>query len=179
MDTIVKVEITAVTFSKEATDVMIEHLSEGYPEEACGFLGGHGSEITRAIPMSNVAMKSARFALYQFDPLEMVAAYQTLESEGLDFIGTFHSHPRSSAYPSGIDTADAREDCVYTIVSLRDLYNAKKDNVVYVGAYRILKDDYYADSWMTVDKGDGKGYMQRWIGDESEIMTLDVTLLDE
>ena len=58
---------------------------------------------------------------YLVDPAEHVALLKRLRGGPRDVIGAYHSHPRSPAWPSPSDIADAfSAHFVYVIVSLAD-----------------------------------------------------------
>ena len=110
-------------------DEMIAHCLEGRPNEACGLLAAKDGEVVKVIRMSNAAQSPVRYAL---EPIEQFQAYRTLEEEGLELGGVFHSHTRTEAYPSPTDVRLASEDVPYLIVSLAD-------EPPTVRAFRILK----------------------------------------
>jgi proteasome lid subunit RPN8/RPN11 len=55
---------------------------------------------------------------YSLDPKEQFAAYKTLDDNGWELAGVFHSHTHTEAYPSPTDVRMASEDVPYVIVSL-------------------------------------------------------------
>lgn len=110
-------------------DEMIAHCLEGRPNEACGLLAAKDGDVVKVIRMSNAAQSPVRYAL---EPIEQFQAYRTLEEEGLELGGVFHSHTRTEAYPSPTDVRLASEDVPYLIVSL-------VDEPPTVRAFRILK----------------------------------------
>lgn len=76
------------------------------PREACGLLAGTADHILEAYPLPNVAeTPQSRF---QIDPRQQVAALKAIDDAQLDWIGVYHSHPRSAPIPSQSDI----EECV-------------------------------------------------------------------
>lgn len=67
-------------------------------------------------------------ASYEMDPVEQFRVMKNIRREGLALAGIFHSHPVSTAFPSGIDVERAYwpgtlfpnyPEALYVIVSLR------------------------------------------------------------
>ena len=75
------------------------------------------NRVVRFVPCTNVA-KSAR--VYTIDPKEHLRAELAAEADGLDVMGSAHSHTHSPAYPSPTDVAQAPDPgWHYVIVSLQ------------------------------------------------------------
>ena len=98
-------------------DEMIAHCLAGAPNEACGILAEAGGEVVKVFRMTNASGSPVRYSL---DPKEQFAVYRTLEKEGWDLAGVFHSHTHTEAYPSPTDVRLASEDVPYVIVSLAE-----------------------------------------------------------
>jgi proteasome lid subunit RPN8/RPN11 len=111
---------------------MVAHCEEGRPNEACGVLARRGTEIVKVHRMRNAAASPVRYTL---DPKEQFRVYRTIEDEGLELGGVYHSHTRTAAYPSPTDVKRASEDVPYLIVSLA----GKKPSI---RAFRILKGNW-------------------------------------
>ena len=114
-------------------DEMVAHCLDGRPNEACGLLASKDGEVVKVIRMSNAAQSPVRYAL---EPIEQFQAYRTLEEEGLELGGVFHSHTHTEAYPSPTDVRLASEDVPYLIVSLAG-------EPATVRAFRILKENLW------------------------------------
>ncbi|MFD1512884.1 desampylase [Halomarina rubra] len=106
-------------------DALVTHAREGSPEEVCGVLGGRErrdgdpARVTRVERVPNVAATPE--TRYQLDPAAQFEALQTVEDDGDDVVGFYHSHPRGPAGPSATDEAQATwPDAVYCIVSLAE-----------------------------------------------------------
>jgi proteasome lid subunit RPN8/RPN11 len=78
---------------------------------------GRGASIDEAVPAQNIAANpTTRFLI---DPKDHIDARRLARSRGLEVLGFYHSHPRSAAWPSATDIAEAAyPDAVYLIVSL-------------------------------------------------------------
>ncbi|HVF53486.1 MAG TPA: M67 family metallopeptidase [Actinomycetota bacterium] len=96
-------------------DEMIEHCRAGRPNEACGIIAGAGGRLTKVFKMTNAAASPVRYSL---EPKEQLAVYNTLEDNGWELAGVFHSHTRTEPLPSPTDIRLASEDVPYVIVSL-------------------------------------------------------------
>jgi proteasome lid subunit RPN8/RPN11 len=113
-----------ITFTRAAYDAVVDHAVRGGDAEVCGVLAGdhvaredpesdadhddadrERSLVTAVRPAENVA--GTPETRYRIDPEEAVAIVDSLESDGLDVVGFYHSHPAGPARPSGTDVARA------------------------------------------------------------------------
>ena len=109
-----------LTLPRDLLDRMIAHCLAGYPDEACGLLGGDPAtgEATSLHPTRNAA---ASAKLYTVDPRDHLRADRAVEASGYSIIGVFHSHTHTDPYPSPTDVDQAPDpEWHYVIVSLRD-----------------------------------------------------------
>ena len=60
------------------------------PNEACAFLIGKNEIVVKVLPMRNADNSPTIFSI---DPEDVLSAYKHAESEQLDVIAIFHSHP--------------------------------------------------------------------------------------
>ncbi|HLA06342.1 MAG TPA: M67 family metallopeptidase [Anaerolineales bacterium] len=90
------------------------HASAQYPLEACGLLAGKNDQVEVVIKIRNQSQSPTRFVM---DPYEQLNAFQWIESNGLELIGIFHSHPRGPEVVSVTDIAEAAYPVVHVIVS--------------------------------------------------------------
>ena len=103
---------------RTALDAVLAHARETSPSECCGILIGSGTRIDETTPARNLAKGTSR---YLIDPADHIAARRAARSRGLEVVGFYHSHPRSAAWPSPRDLAEATyPEAVYLIVSLVD-----------------------------------------------------------
>ncbi|HXH58949.1 M67 family metallopeptidase [Iamia sp.] len=121
-----------LTVDPTVHDLIVAHALGGFPDEACGLLGGRiGPGPDRAgLPVATVRAfvatrnHDASSRTYTIGPEGFLAADRQLGPLGLDVIGVAHSHTHSEAWPSptDLDKADnpLLEGWHYVIVSLRD-----------------------------------------------------------
>lgn len=96
-----------------------DHAQSEYPNEVCGLLAGKRFQISSAIPISNIAGNPSTH--YKLDPSEQIKALKEIELEGLEWLGIYHSHPKSQPIPSPTDVDEnADSNLVHIIVSLKD-----------------------------------------------------------
>ena len=116
-----------IKIPKKIYEQMIEHARKGYPNEACGILGGPPQADGSAdalvaevfFPMRNADESSIS---YFMDPKEQLQVFKAMRVRGLQMNGIFHSHVASEAAPSQKDRRLAfYPEASYLIVSLSDL----------------------------------------------------------
>lgn len=121
--------VRCMTVAPGVLEAIVAHARREAPLEGCGFLVGTPPRIDRSVPMTNIAFSQVR---YLVDPREHIALVKQLRGSGLEIVGVYHSHPRSSAEPSPTDVAEAYDsELIYMIVSLAD------PSATDVRAYRI------------------------------------------
>jgi proteasome lid subunit RPN8/RPN11 len=76
------------------------HASACLPEEACGLIGGTADKALVAQPITNELHSPVRFRM---DPAEQLQAFLQFESQGLDLLAIYHSHPNGPPHPSPTD----------------------------------------------------------------------------
>lgn len=104
---------------RDIYDAMIKHCVDGYPNEACGFLGGPPGVAENLYPLPNAA---ASPVYYRPGDREMIAAINHIDELDHELVGIFHSHVASAPVPSPTDRREAHyPDAVYVIVSLADM----------------------------------------------------------
>jgi len=105
--------------STEVLEDMIEHATEQFPLESCGLLAGHGEKVERFVRTENILTSKHAFAI---NPAELVRFLREIREKNLEFVGIYHSHPSSSAWPS---TRDRQEfhypEVSYWIISLKTI----------------------------------------------------------
>jgi proteasome lid subunit RPN8/RPN11 len=92
------------TISSVAIDAILLHARDAAPEECCGLLVGQAASVVEAFATRNLAESPSRFRI---DPKDHIDGLRRARRRGLDVIGFYHSHPRSSAAPSETDVAEA------------------------------------------------------------------------
>lgn len=110
-----------LTIPQDIYDGMVEHCRKGYPNEACGFMGGNNGEAKVLYPLPNAA---ASPIYYRPGDKEMIAAINDIDERDMELVSIFHSHVASPPIPSPTDRREAHyPDAVYVIVSLMDMDN--------------------------------------------------------
>lgn len=104
----------SLTLTKEQLQKMISHVRSLAPLEACGLLAGRDSRVEAVIEVTNQAQSAVRFVM---DPIEQLNAFEWIESNGLDLIGIFHSHPTGPETVSPTDIAQAAYAVVQIILA--------------------------------------------------------------
>jgi proteasome lid subunit RPN8/RPN11 len=93
-----------LTLKRAHMFTMQRHINVEAPLEACGLLGGKNGMVELVLPVKNAAGSRVRF---QMDPKAQFKAIEQIESEGLEIIAIFHSHPKGPSVPSPTDIAEA------------------------------------------------------------------------
>ena len=135
-----------LTFPRTVIDDLIAHALAENPNECCGVIAGVDSTAVRGYRITNTAKSPFR---YLMDPQEFLNADRDAEMQGLSLIVFYHSHTRSSPYPSTTDVRMALEsgwlDPYYLLVSLQDeqepevrLYRIAPDGNILERDFRIV-----------------------------------------
>lgn len=106
----------SLTLSQEQLQYMIDRATRHAPLEACGLLAGKGSKVRKVIAVRNQAQSPLRYVM---DPYEQLAAFNWIESNSLDLIGIFHSHPKGPETVSPTDIAESAYAVVHLILACR------------------------------------------------------------
>ncbi len=130
-----------IEFTRPAYDAVVDHARRGDPAEVCGVLAGKPVDgaadgdhdvVVEARPTDNVAERPE--TRYRIDPEELFAVVESVEADGLEVVGFYHSHPAGPAEPSGTDVARATWiDHSYVVCAL--------DGHPFVGSWRWRGDD--------------------------------------
>jgi len=104
----------SITITKEQYQKMITYVDLHAPLEACGLLAGRGSIVESVLEVTNQAQSAIRYVM---DPIEQLNAFEWIESNGLELIGIFHSHPTGPETVSPTDIAEAAYAVVYVILA--------------------------------------------------------------
>jgi len=107
-----------LTLNKDQWQEMLDHVDRQAPLEGCGLLAGREDRVEKVILVRNQAQSPARFVM---DPYEQLQAFDWIESNGLDLLGIFHSHPAGPETVSMTDIAEAAYEVVHLIWSRHDL----------------------------------------------------------
>jgi len=107
----------SILITKEQLQTMIDHVNQCAPLEACGLLAGKNSRVEEVIIVQNQAQSPVRYVM---DPLEQLNAFEWIESNHLELLGIFHSHPSGPETVSPTDLAEASYPVVYVVLSQSD-----------------------------------------------------------
>jgi proteasome lid subunit RPN8/RPN11 len=91
-----------VKIARAEAEAMLARALEGYPFEVCGVFLGRGSVVRRALAVVNREVEAPRVR-YQIAPEDLLRIQRDAESEGLEIVGYYHSHPDHPARPSETD----------------------------------------------------------------------------
>jgi len=100
-------------------DVMHAHVQAHAPFEACGLLAGENNLVEKVLLIENQAKSRVKFRM---DPKEQLNAFDWIETNGLDLIGIFHSHP---AGPETVSATDI-EEAAYAVAQV--VWSRTKDD---------------------------------------------------
>jgi proteasome lid subunit RPN8/RPN11 len=89
-------------------------MSWASPLEACGLLAGKNDEVEKVLLVRNQAQSAVRFVM---EPYEQLEAFDWIDSNGLDLLGIFHSHPAGPETASATDIKEAAYEVVHVIWS--------------------------------------------------------------
>lgn len=107
----------SLTLTHEQLIQVIEHVDRQKPLEACGLLAGKDSRVEKVIGVSNQAQSPVRYVM---DPVEQLKAFEWIDSNGLELLGIFHSHPSGPETVSPTDVAEAAYAVVHVILARRE-----------------------------------------------------------
>ncbi len=107
----------SLTLTKEQLQKMIAHVDSHAPLEACGLLAGLDSKVESVLEVTNQAQSEVRYVM---DPIDQLKSFEWIESNGLQLIGIFHSHPTGPETVSPTDIAQAAYAVVHVILARVD-----------------------------------------------------------
>jgi proteasome lid subunit RPN8/RPN11 len=99
---------------KQHWQEMLEHVHKQAPLEACGLLAGRNNEVEKVLLVPNQAQSPVRFVMEPYGQLE---AFNWIDSNGLDLLAIFHSHPSGPETASATDIKEAAYEVVHVIWS--------------------------------------------------------------
>lgn len=112
-----------ITLSKADQDFIRQHGEADFPHECCGLLIGRiapdGSKaVSELMAISNAREEEAKRNRFLITPEELMRGEKHAQSQGLEVIGFYHSHPDHPAIPSQYDLDHAWPIYSYIIVSV-------------------------------------------------------------
>jgi len=88
-----------VRIAQALLDRIVEHARRDAPNECCGVVSSSGGEAREVFPLENVAASPLKFEVGQ----DLAPTWLRIEDAGLDLGAIYHSHTRTSPYPSQTD----------------------------------------------------------------------------
>jgi [CysO sulfur-carrier protein]-S-L-cysteine hydrolase len=104
--------ISQLIFTQDQYDDMLRYVAEHVPLEACGLLAGKNGRVRKILPVQNQARSPVRFVM---DPYEQLQAFKWIDSQELELVGIFHSHPAGPETVSATDIREAAYDVVHLV----------------------------------------------------------------
>ncbi len=102
---------------KAFIEEMIGHAREEAPDECCGIIAG---EDGRAVKLFRARNSEASPYRYNVDPDDLFRIHRECDGNGWEFLAIYHSHTKTTAYPSPTDIRLALwPEAYYVIISLR------------------------------------------------------------
>ena len=100
--------------------IIIDQVQKNYPYESGGFIGGKDNIISAIYPVLNqdISNKTDVFAIF---PEDIERAHLFFNKHGLEYYGTYHSHPKGEAIPSKQDLSHIQK--YLFIISLKNFDN--------------------------------------------------------
>jgi proteasome lid subunit RPN8/RPN11 len=109
--------LSQLILSKEHVQEIMGYINVHAPLEACGLLAGKKDRVEEILFVRNQAQSPVRFVM---DPYEQLQAFDWIESNNLELLGIFHSHPAGPETVSPTDIAEAAYEVVHIICSRID-----------------------------------------------------------
>lgn len=106
--------ISTLELSNLLLQEMIAYVDQHMPLEACGVLAGKAAQAEKMIGVLNQVQSPVRFVM---DPYEQLHAFDWIDSNGLDLVAIFHSHPTGPETVSPTDIAEAVYAVVHIVLS--------------------------------------------------------------
>jgi proteasome lid subunit RPN8/RPN11 len=104
--------------AQSLVDEIVAHARDDLPNECCGMVGGRDGVAATVYRAENAEGSPLR---YSIDAREQFRLMREIEAAGEELAAIYHSHTKSTAYPSQTDVNLAGwPQAVYLIVSLAD-----------------------------------------------------------
>jgi proteasome lid subunit RPN8/RPN11 len=107
----------SLTLSNEQVQTMLNYVESHLPLESCGLLAGRDSKVEKIFFVQNQAQSPVRYVM---DPIEQLNALEWIDSNEMELLGIFHSHPTGPETVSPTDIAQAAYAVAYIILSRVD-----------------------------------------------------------
>jgi len=121
-----------IYLTKENFQDIIGHCQKEYPKEACGILAGREGKVSKVYKMVNIS--DSPETCYFMKPEEQLKVFKEMRNLGMEMLAIYHSHSKSSAYPSQRDCEMAfYPEASYVIGSLQNFNNPE------IHAFKIVE----------------------------------------
>ncbi|MBI5825870.1 MAG: M67 family metallopeptidase [Chloroflexi bacterium] len=107
----------SLTISKEQYQSMVAYVNFHAPLESCGLLAGRDAKVEKIFFVQNQAHSAVRYVM---NPIEQLNAFEWIDSNGMNLLGIFHSHPSGPETVSPTDIAQAAYAVTYIILARVD-----------------------------------------------------------
>jgi proteasome lid subunit RPN8/RPN11 len=104
----------SLTLTQHQVQEIIDHVNDHLPLEACGLLAGKNDRAEKVLFIKNQEQSPVRFVM---DPYEQLKDFDWIDSQVLELLGIFHSHPAGPETASPTDIAEAAYEVVHIICS--------------------------------------------------------------
>ena len=111
------IAMQSLTLSKEQFQAMIAYVDSHAPLESCGLLAGRNTQVEKIFFVQNQVQSPVRYVM---DPIEQLNAFEWIDSNDMELLGIFHSHPTGPETVSPTDIAQAAYAVTYLILSRAD-----------------------------------------------------------
>jgi [CysO sulfur-carrier protein]-S-L-cysteine hydrolase len=103
----------------EMRDEIVAHARDEAPNECCGMIGARDGEATSLYRARNAEESPLRYVVHPQDQFRIM---EEMDRRGEELGAIYHSHTKSSAYPSqtDINLAEGWPDPLYVICSIAD-----------------------------------------------------------
>lgn len=106
-----------ITLPRRLLEEILSHARREAPKEVCGWLAGRGERILKVLPVPNAAKDP--HLRFRMDPEAQLRTMHEIDDGGMEIVGTYHSHPKTSPIPSPHDRELALyPEAAHLIVSL-------------------------------------------------------------
>lgn len=113
----------SLSLSKEQLQDITAYVTSHVPLESCGLLAGRDSKVEKIFFVQNQAQSPVQYVM---DPIEQLNAFEWIESNNMDLLGIFHSHPTGPETVSPTDIAQAAYAVTYIILAPVDNNNTRE-----------------------------------------------------
>jgi len=104
----------SLAVTKEQLESLVQYVDSHLPFEACGLLAGRNAKAEKIFFVQNQAQSPVR---YMMEPVEQLKVLEWIETNEMDLLAIFHSHPNGPETVSPIDISEAAYDVIQIVLS--------------------------------------------------------------